>query len=218
VIEAKFEKRLGERAVRADFTVPEATTTVLWGESGAGKTTILNCIAGLARPEAGSIAIQGRKVFDRGEGLDIPTRERGVGFVFQHYALFPHLTALENVALALGEKGDARGRAGAREAKAKSYLERFGILRLAGRKPSTLSGGERQRLALARALAVEPRILLLDEPFSALDRKTKEATHREFLSLKAELTLSVILVSHDKAEAEALGDGLIELVDGLARG
>lgn len=211
MIDAKFEKRLAGRSIRADFAVPEASTTVLWGESGAGKTTILSCIAGLARPDAGSIAIQGRKVFDREEGLDLPSRERGVGFVFQHYALFPHLTALQNVALAL-----PRGSAG--ESKAKSYLERFGILRLADRKPTTLSGGERQRLALARALAVEPKILLLDEPFSALDRKTKEAMHHEFLSLKAELTLSVILVSHDRAEAEALGDSLIELVDGLASG
>lgn len=231
MILASFEKDLPGIRIRADFQVPGATTTVLWGESGAGKTTILNCIAGLSRPEAGSISIKGRKVFDSGDGLDLPTKERGVGFVFQHYALFPHLTALENVSLALG-KGEDYGLLGgitlqrgaemrkreAKREKARAYLERFGILHLAERKPETLSGGERQRLALARALAVEPRVLLLDEPFSALDRRTKEAMHSEFLSLKAELTLSVILVSHDRAEAEALGDNLVELVDGVARG
>jgi len=209
MIEARFTKALPDITISADFSVPEATTTVLWGESGSGKTTILSCIAGLARPDSGLVAIHGRKVFSSGDGLDLPTRERGVGFVFQHYALFPHLTALENVALALegGEAGRKRARA---------YLERFGISGLANRKPGFLSGGERQRLALARALAVEPRILLLDEPFSALDRKTKEAMYREFQGLRAELTMSVILVSHDRHEAELLGDRILEVQDGGA--
>jgi molybdate transport system ATP-binding protein len=139
--------------------------------------------------------------------VDLPPQRRGIGFVFQHYALFPHLSALENVAFALPK---------ARKAEARDYLERFGIARLAGRRPPTLSGGERQRLALARALATEPRVLLLDEPFSALDRRTKEEMYREFLKLREELTMSVILVSHDRREAELLGERLIEVVDGAA--
>lgn len=207
MIRAAFEKGFAEFRVEADFAVPDRGTTVLWGESGAGKTTILNCIAGLARPDSGEIEIQGRLVFSGEKGLDVATRDRGVGFVFQHYALFPHLSALDNVALALPK--DEKGRA-------RSYLERFGIAHLAARRPDHLSGGEKQRLAFARALAVEPRVLLLDEPFSALDRKTKAAMHEEFRALRSELTMSVILVSHDRAEAESLGDRILEVNEGRA--
>jgi molybdate transport system ATP-binding protein len=230
VIRAAFVKRLPELLVRADFVVPERSTTVLWGESGSGKTTILNCIAGLAQPDEGEIDILGRKVFSAARGLDVATRMRGVGFVFQHYALFPHLTALENVGLALAasasrkaSEGFARvsaepaGRMVTRE-RALAWLGRFGIDHLARRKPSSLSGGERQRLALARALAAEPRVLLLDEPFSALDRSTKAAMHEEFRSLRRELTMSVVLVSHDRAEAEELGDSILPVEDGRAAG
>jgi molybdate transport system ATP-binding protein len=208
MIRAAFEMDRDEFHLEADFVVPDGGTTVLWGESGAGKTSILNCIAGLVKPARGEIEIQGRLVFSSREGLDEATRNRGVGFVFQHYALFPHLSALDNVALALpkGDKGRAR-----------AYLERFGIAHLARRRPACLSGGERQRLALARALAVEPRVLLLDEPFSALDRRTKAAMHEEFRALRKELTMSVVLVSHDRPEAEYLGDRILEVCEGKAR-
>lgn len=200
-----FSKTFPGIRIRASFSVPDRRTAVLWGESGAGKTTILNCISGITRPDAGRIEIGGRKVFDSGAGLCESPQMRGVGMVFQHYALFPHLSAFENVALALP-----------RSAKhgAMSWLQRFGIAHTADRRPSTLSGGERQRLALARALAVEPRVLLLDEPFSALDRRTKSEVYKEFLSLRSELTMSVLLVTHDRAEAELLGDNILEMVDG----
>lgn len=228
MIRAAFVKRLPELLVRADFAVPERCTTVLWGESGSGKTTILNCLAGLARPDEGEIDILGRKVFSSPQGLDLATRMRGVGFVFQHYALFPHLSALDNVGLALSapalrrtaEGPDVAGAhppsRGELKERAQAWLERFGIAHLAKRKPASLSGGERQRLALARALAAEPRVLLLDEPFSALDRDTKAAMHGEFRALRRELTMSVILVSHDRAEAEELGDHILPVVDGRA--
>jgi molybdate transport system ATP-binding protein len=207
MILVNFEKELPAFTVRAGFMVEERSTVVLWGESGSGKTTILSCIAGLASPERGEISIDGDSVFSSSRMVDLPPQRRGIGFVFQHYALFPHLSALENVAFALPK---------ARKAEARDYLERFGIARLAGRRPPTLSGGERQRLALARALATKPRVLLLDEPFSALDRRTKEEMYREFLKLREELTMSVILVSHDRREAELLGERLIEVVDGAA--
>lgn len=207
MILVNFEKELPSFTVRAGFMVEERSTVVLWGESGSGKTTILSCIAGLASPERGEISIDGDPIFSSSRSIDLPPQARGIGFVFQHYALFPHLSALENVAFALPRE---------RKAEAKAYLERFGIERLASRRPTTLSGGERQRLALARALATEPRILLLDEPFSALDRRTKEEMYREFLKLREELTMSVILVSHDRREAELLGERLIEVVDGAA--
>ncbi len=180
-------------------------TAILWGESGAGKTTVLDCIAGLADPDQGEILVDGRTVFSSTRGISLPPRERRVGFVFQTYALFPHLTAEENVAIAMPR---------AERRRAVELLERFRIARLRRRKPPFLSGGERQRLALARALAMRPRLLLLDEPFSALDRRTREETHREFLSLRDELSMSVILVTHDRREAELLGHRIYELRDG----
>jgi len=183
----------------------DGCTSVLWGESGSGKTTILECIAGLARPDSGAIALGDRIVFSSDRGIDLPPRSRGVGYVFQDYALFPHLTAEENVALAMprGERHRAR-----------DCLERFGIGRLARRKPAQLSGGERQRLALARALAIEPRVLLLDESFSALDRATRKEMYAEFLSLRESLGMSVILVTHNRSEAELLGHRIFELREG----
>jgi len=254
MIRASFGKRLPELAIEADFRVRESSTTVLWGESGAGKTTILNCIAGLLRPDSGEIAIGGHEVYSSELGVNETPQARGVGYVFQQGALFPHLSALDNVALALrgpspswparafgalalpglagmgsdGTRGDAepgnavvarpRPRLSASDARetAMLWLERLGIAHLARRRPAALSGGERQRLAFARALAVEPRILLLDEPWSALDRRTRATMHEEFLSLRREFTMSVILVSHDRAEAERLGDRILEVVDGRA--
>lgn len=245
MIRARFEKRLPELDIHADFRVRESSTTVLWGESGAGKTTILNCIAGLLKPDSGGIAIGGHEVYSSELGIDETPQARGIGYVFQQGALFPHLSALDNVALALRGPSlrwpvlsfgalpgvAAMGAAGgdvdgsrprplmpAREARelAMLWLERLGIAHLAKRRPAALSGGERQRLAFARALAVEPRVLLLDEPWSALDRRTRAAMHEEFLALRREFTMSVILVSHDRAEAERLGDRILEVVDGRA--
>ena len=205
MIVASFEKRLSAFTIKADFAVDKATA-ILWGESGAGKTTILECIAGLRSPDRGEIRLEDKIVFSSEGRIDVPPRDRRVGYVFQDYALFPHLSAEENVALALPHE---------RKWRAGEYLERFGLSRLAKRRPGRLSGGERQRLALARALAIEPRLLLLDEPFSALDRATREETYREFLSLRDELGMSVLLVTHSRAEAELLGHRVLELRDGL---
>jgi molybdate transport system ATP-binding protein len=183
----------------------KAMTVILWGESGAGKTTVLNCIAGLSAPDRGEVIVEGRIVFSSTRGISLPPQERGVGFVFQNYALFPHMSAEENVALAMPRSERKR---------AVEYLERFHIARMKKTKPTFLSGGERQRVALARALAIRPRLLLLDEPFSALDRRTREETHREFLALRDELSMSVILVTHDRREAQMLGHRIYELRDG----
>lgn len=204
MIQADFEKRLPLFTVRVALAV-DAVTAILWGESGSGKTSILDCIAGLVTPDSGHIALNGTTVYSSELGINLPPRERRVGYVFQDYALFPHLNAEDNIALALPPRERAR---------AMAYLERFGIAHLRKRRPPVLSGGERQRLALARALATRPRVLLLDEPFSALDKASKEGTYREFLSLRDELGMSVILVTHSRQEAEALGNTIIELRDG----
>ncbi len=204
MIRARIRKRLPLFEIDVELEA-EGRTSVLWGESGSGKTTILECVAGLVRPDSGEIRLEDRLVFSSSEGVDAPPRSRGVGYVFQDYALFPHLTAEENVALAMPRLERPRAR---------EYLERFGIGSLARRKPALLSGGERQRLALARALAVEPRLLLLDEPFSALDRATRDQMYGEFLSLRESLGMSVILVTHNRSEAELLGHRIYELREG----
>ncbi len=204
MIEARFHKRLPLFTLRAEFKV-ESLTAILWGESGAGKTTILDCIAGIGRPDGGSIVLNGKTVYSSELGIDLPPRERRVGYVFQDYALFPHLNAEENVALALPT---------AERSRALEFLERFGIAHLRKTRPSLLSGGERQRLALARALAIRPVVLLLDEPFSALDRATREKTYREFLALREELGMSVLLVTHSREEAATLGHSVLEIRDG----
>jgi len=205
MIRVAISKRLPHFDIRADFEV-DRSTVILWGESGAGKTTVLDCIAGLRRPNEGRIELEGKTVFSSADGVDVPPRERGIGYVFQDYALFPHLSAEDNIAVALGRDG--------RET-AKEFLERLGLWRQRKRKPGQLSGGERQRLALARALAIRPRLLLLDEPFSALDAVTREQTYREFLALRDDLEMSVLLVTHGMAEAERLGNRILELQDGV---
>lgn len=204
MIELSIEKRLAFFTLRAEFSV-DAITAVLWGESGAGKTSLLDCIAGLSTPDSGWIRLDGVLVFSSEDGMNVPTRDRRIGYVFQDYALFPHLNAEQNIALALPP--DQRWRA-------MEYLERFGLGASRTRLPQVLSGGEKQRLALARALASQPRVLLLDEPFSALDRNTREWTYREFLELRDELRISVLMVTHSRCEAETLGHCVIEMIEG----
>jgi molybdate transport system ATP-binding protein len=205
MILVNFEKQLSAFLLRAAFMIEGRETAILWGPSGAGKTTVLNCIAGLADPDRGEIQVEGRTVFSPEKQIRLAPRERKVGFVFQSFALFPHMTAKENVAFAMprGERKEAG-----------ELLRRFRLGALANRRPAELSGGERQRLALARALAIRPRVLLLDEPFNALDRRTREETHREFLALRGSFDMSVILVTHDRAEAELLGTRIYEIQDG----
>jgi molybdate transport system ATP-binding protein len=204
LIRASFSKRLPRVDLEIEFEI-EGLTAILWGESGSGKTTILECLSGLSRPDRGEIRLDDKLVFSSEAGIDLPPQDRRVGYVFQDYALFPHLSAEENVALAL----PAHERRRAREC-----LERFGLGHLAKRRPALLSGGERQRLAMARALAIEPRLLLLDEPFSALDKATREETYREFLSMRDRLGMSVLLVTHSRTEAGLLGHRVLELRDG----
>ena len=198
-------------ALRVDFALPLRSfrlelalemakeTVALVGPSGAGKTTVLRTIAGLARPERGSVRCAEETWFDSETRVDVRPEQRAVGFVFQDYALFPHLTVAENVRF--GGNGDG-------------LLERLSIATLADAKPAELSGGERQRVALARALARNPRVLLLDEPLAALDAHTRASVRAELRALLHDLDLPALLVTHDYADAAALADRVGVLVEG----
>jgi ABC-type sulfate/molybdate transport systems ATPase subunit len=180
-------------------------TVALVGPSGAGKTTVLRAVAGLRRPDTGRIALGDQVWFDAARKIDLAPEARSVGLVFQEYALFPHMTVAKNVAF-----GGGRDRVG-------ELLERFGIAQLAWERPSSLSGGERQRVALARALARGPRVLLFDEPLSALDAHTRATVRAELQELLAELGLPTLLVTHDFRDAAALADRIGVVVAGRLR-
>ncbi len=179
-------------------------TVALIGPSGAGKTSVLNAIAGLVRPSRGRIALDGDTWFDSETGLFRKPEERRVGLVFQEYALFPHMNVRENVTYAGKSRAD-------------EYLERFRISHLAEARTTELSGGERQRVSLARALARDPGVLLLDEPLSALDANTKVSVRGELQELLREFGLPTLLVTHDFEDAASLADNIGVLVDGKLR-
>ena len=186
---------------------------VLFGPSGSGKTLTLKAIAGLLQPDEGYIRINGRTVFDSSAGIDIPTRHRHVGYVFQDYALFPHLTVRDNIAFGLKqlfrilplEQGD----------RVDELMHAFGLTKLANQKPRELSGGQQQRTALARALATSPSLLLLDEPFSALDQPLRIRMRDELARTLEHFGIPMIMVTHDSDEAESFAQSVVVYRNGL---
>ncbi|MCC6820020.1 MAG: ABC transporter ATP-binding protein [Verrucomicrobia subdivision 3 bacterium] len=209
---ANFTKRFPGGAVirgKLDRPMRGHSVTVLFGPSGCGKTTVLRCLAGLERPEQGSIQFGGRTWFDAGPGICLAPQQRGVGFVFQDYALFPHLTVAGNIGYGLP--------ANEREQRVGEMLDRFGLAAVVQQRPRQLSGGQQQRVALARALVCRPRLLLLDEPLSALDAALREELRGELRRLLAACDIPVFLVTHDRAEALALGDELVVMSGGTVR-
>jgi molybdate transport system ATP-binding protein len=205
-LDLDFDLPLPPFTVSAALSVG-AETVALVGPSGAGKTTVLRAIAGLARPERGHISLDGRAWFDAEAGVSLAPEERSVGLVFQDYALFPHLTVRKNVAF--GARSDP--------ARVDELLERLQISHLAGERPGTLSGGECQRVALARALARRPRVLLLDEPLSALDAHTRAEIKIQLRELLDELALPTIFISHDFRDAVALAHRAAVIAAGTIR-
>ncbi len=200
--------------VRAALELPlePPSVTVLFGPSGAGKTTLLRCIAGLERPDRGRVRFGGEVWSDAAFGVFVPPQRRGVGFLDQDLALFPNRSVRGNVAYGLRRLPRAE-----RHRRVAELLARFGIAELADRRPGELSGGQRQRVALARALAPSPRLLLLDEPLSALDAPTREELRGELRRLLVGEALPSIVVTHDRTEAMVLGDRIAVMVDGEVR-
>ncbi|MDP9267030.1 MAG: ATP-binding cassette domain-containing protein [Acidobacteriota bacterium] len=187
--------------------------TVLFGPSGAGKSTLLDCVAGLLTPDEGEITIAGVPLFHSRTRTDVPTERRRAGYVVQDLALFPHLTAEQNVAYGLDAMGDGLPRAERRQRVA-AMLASFGIAELARQRPEEISGGQRQRVALARALVTEPRVLLLDEPLSGLDDATKGKIVADLRAWNERRSIPVLYVTHDRDEVAAIGGRLLPLQDG----
>jgi molybdate transport system ATP-binding protein len=212
---ANFTKRFpGGAVIRGELRQPVRghSVTVLFGPSGCGKTTMLRCLAGLETPEEGTIQFGAETWFDARQNIVLAPQQRGIGFVFQDYALFPHLTVAGNLGYGL------RGRAAAeREQRVREMLKRFGLADVAQQRPRQLSGGQQQRVALARALMCCPRLLLLDEPLSALDAALREELRGELRRLLSACDIPVFLVTHDRTEALVLGDELVVMSGGKVR-
>ena len=187
------------------FRVAPGELLALVGHSGSGKTTLLRTIAGLWRPDMARVTVGGTAWLDTAAGINLPTHRRRLGIVFQNYALFPHMTAAQNVMAAMDV---------ADPAEAARILDLVNLDGLADRKPAQLSGGQQQRVAVARALARKPQALLLDEPFSAVDRATREKLYAEIISLRAHLAMPVVLVTHDMNEAQLLADRMVVIAEG----
>ena len=209
MLEIAVEKRMVEFAVEASFSCEIGGIVALFGRSGAGKTSLVNMIAGLLRPDRGRITAEGRVLFDSAAGIDVPPERRRLGYVFQEGRLFPHLSVHGNLAYGHRRVAPAERRIGIEQIVALLGLE--GLL---GRRPRDLSGGEKQRVALGRALLANPRLLLMDEPLASLDQPRKEEVLPFIERLRDELAIPIVYVSHSMAEIVRLADTLVLISDG----
>jgi molybdate transport system ATP-binding protein len=206
-----LETHLNTFHLALDFSSPERQTTVLLGESGAGKSTVLRLIAGLLTAQKGHISLGDTIYFDSERGITVPPQERPFGYVFQDYALFPHLSVFENVAFGLRAQHLARSLIRQRVGEA---LDMVHLPGLEQRKPTQLSGGQQQRVAIARALALQPQLLLLDEPLSALDVQTRREVRQELRHILAEVDVTTVMVTHTYLEALLFGQHILVLEQG----
>jgi molybdate transport system ATP-binding protein len=213
VIEIDVEKRLisheGEMLLHARMVLENGKLFVLFGDSGAGKSTLLRILSGLTNPDKGYIRFGNRVLLDTARHLNLPPQERDVGFMFQDYALFPNMTVFENIMYAQKTRD---------KKYTETMLEKFGLSEFADRKPEKLSGGQKQRVALARALARKPCLLLLDEPLSALDHKTRLVLQDEIMKAHKLNGTTTLLVSHDLSEVFKLAHEVIHIRNGTILG
>lgn len=212
-LDARVQLGRGDFSLDLSLDAADGDTIGLLGPNGSGKSTTLRCLAGLDAPQTGRIDIAGVTVVDTTRGIDLPPEQRSVGFVFQDYLLFPHMSVLDNVAFGLRARGEARRSA---ERRAREWLDRLEIGDLASRKPGRLSGGQAQRVALARALVIEPDLLLLDEPLAALDAGTRASVRSLLRRHLADFHGAVVMVTHDPMDAMVLADRVVVLEDGHA--
>ena len=212
MLSVDFEKRFASgTTIRAAFSQPleRPAVTVLLGRSGSGKTTILRCLAGLERPETGTIAYGAQPWFDASRGINLPPERRRIGFMFQDYALFPHMTVEQNMLFALHDEGRQ-----AQDARIRELLEEFQLGGLQDRYPRQLSGGQQQRVALARAISRRPRLLLLDEPLAALDGPTRDEIRPGLKRFLNRLDIPTYVVTHDRHDAIALAERILVVEQG----
>jgi molybdate transport system ATP-binding protein len=202
-LDARIKKRLKHFELDVSLSCDEGRLLAIVGPSGAGKTTVVRILAGLERPDYGLITCNGRTWTDTGRKIHVPARKRGIGYVFQEFPLFPNLNVYKNVAFAAKDKK-----------RVKDLLEQFDVWHLRDCKPDRISGGEKQRCVMCQALARSPGVLLLDEPFSALDALTRRKLREMVRSLKSELSIPIIHVTHDIREALFLGDEILPVVKG----
>ena len=203
MLDVALRKRLGEFQLDAAFSAPRGLIT-LFGPSGSGKSLTLQSLAGTIQPDDGRIVLDGQAIFDSERGLNLSAQKRRVGYVPQHYALFPHLSVVDNVGFGL-----TRLATGARRQRVAELLDSFQLQALASRRPHQLSGGQQQRVALARALAVQPRLLLLDEPFAALDAGLRGTLREELAQVQRLWNISMLIVTHDLSDVFALGQRVV---------
>jgi molybdate transport system ATP-binding protein len=213
VLKAQLRKARSGR-MRSSFVLDVAIEipagiTIVFGPSGAGKSTLLDCIAGLLKPDTGRIEIEGEVLLDVDRRIDVPPAKRKIAYVFQSLVLFPHMTVKQNVTYGLADMPVPE-----RVLRVKSMLEAFRVEQLANRKTDEISGGEQQRVALARSLATSPRVLLLDEPLTALDEGLKKSIMEDLRRWNAAQNIPILYVTHSRAEVDALGEGVIALDQG----
>lgn len=213
MLEVSLRKRLGDLDLAVDFTRPGSGVTALFGQSGAGKTSLVNLLAGLLRPDAGRVALDDWVLFDHRRGIDLPPEQRRVGYVFQDARLFPHFSVRGNLryGLRLAPRGEAWAEFG-------PVVELLGIAHLLDRRPHNLSGGEKQRVAIGRALLTSPKLLLMDEPLASLDAPRKAEVLPYLARLAGSLAIPIVYVSHQPREILELADGVVLIEAGRVAG
>lgn len=196
-----IKKRINNKYISVNFKIKNEVLVVL-GPSGSGKTTILNCISGIINPDEGEIVLENKVLYSSIKKINVKVKDRKIGYVFQDYALFPHMNIYNNIKYGLNDKNDK---------KVYEIMNLFKISHLKKRYPYQLSGGEKQRVALARSLLTKPKALLLDEPFSAVDKDIKQILYNEFEIISKELSIPIVLITHDEEEANRLGDKIYKI-------